>query len=328
MVEQKKYLVLSGANGYLGKYVILEALSKGYRVIGLKFDHIRSTLVDHPDVNYVYCDITKKIEDQPGIKEAVSGKNIVGVINVAALLGSSDYDDNYKVNAEGVKNMIDFAKSAGINKFVQISSVVILKKIKGPYGVTKLKGQEILQKSDINYTVFIPAMILGPESLGINRILKNVFRFPVVVPLIGNGQQTQHPVFVKDFARAIVESVENKNSKNKVYQIAGDQVITFKGLIEVILKLRGAKKIFIPVPVFVASWLGKFFQTTQKVPVFTAEHVKGILQDSNLNTEMLQKDLNFTPSTLEEALTFTLDEIGIDWQKYLTARDEVVIKPF
>ncbi|PLW99999.1 MAG: hypothetical protein C0594_16270, partial [Marinilabiliales bacterium] len=155
-----KYLIVTGANGYLGKYVCLEALNSGYKIIALKYNHYRSTILNHPDIQYVYADITSDMCNHNELKSAIEGKNITGIVNAAALLGSSDYDKNYVVNAEGVKNVIDFAQAHKINKVVQISSVVVMKKIKGPYGVTKLKGQEILEQSDINYTTFIPAMIL------------------------------------------------------------------------------------------------------------------------------------------------------------------------
>ncbi|PLX00546.1 MAG: hypothetical protein C0594_15615, partial [Marinilabiliales bacterium] len=176
-----------------------------------------------------------------------------------------------------------------------------------------------------NYTTFIPAMILGPESLGINRVLKNVFRFPMLIPLIGSGKQTQHPIYVKDFAHYIVKSVENENTTKKTYQIASESVIPFKELIKLILKIRNKKKMFVPVPVFIAKLLGKFFQAVQKVPVFTAEHVKGVLQDSKLDTSMLKQDLDFKPTPLEIALTETLKEIGTSWSEYLVSREEITI---
>lgn len=313
----KKYIIITGANGYLGKYIILDAIRRDYHIIAFRYDHIRSTVIDHPNVEYIHCDITKNIQEQEGIQDIIQNKTIVGIINAAALLGSSDFEDNNRVNCIGVEKMMNFARELKIKKFVQISSVVVLKKIKGPYGVTKLNGQEILINSELDYTVFIPAMILGPESLGLNRILKNVFRFPFLIPLIGNGQQTQHPIFVKDFAKYIVESVENPNASRKTYEIGGDTIITFKDFIRLILKLKNKHKIFIPIPVFVADLLGRFFQATQKVPVFTAEHVKGILQDSRLNTKLLKEDLNFEPTPLIQAMSFCLDEVGNNWDKYL-----------
>jgi NADH dehydrogenase len=202
-----------------------------------------------------------------------------------------------------------------------------MKQIKGPYGVTKLKGQELLMESELDYTVFIPAMIMGPESLGLNRVLKNVFRFPLLVPLIGTGKETQHPVYVKDFARAIVTSVISDKSPRKVYQIAGDTVLPFRDFIRLILKHYGKRRIFIFVPAFVASMLGWFFSKVQKVPLFTAEHVKGILQNSKLDTSMLVEDLNYQPTPLVKALDESLDVIQTNWNFYLAPRKETHIKP-
>jgi nucleoside-diphosphate-sugar epimerase len=130
---------------------------------------------------------------------------------------------------------------------------------------------------------------------------------------------------VKDFASYIVKSIGNPAANRKVYQIAGDTVISFKDLIKLILQIRNKSRLFVPVPVFVASNLGRFFQATQKIPVFTAEHVKGVLQDSKLDTSALKRDLNFDPTPLKEALEFSLDEIGTNWDSYIAPRTEQII---
>jgi len=318
-----KQVIITGANGYLGSYVCRELLRQGYQVTGFTWDHRAPVLVDHPDIHYIRVDITREI--MPQVKDEFENKKISAIINTAALLGSSDYDKNYAVNAEGVKNMIAFAEKIGVNRFIQISSVVVIKEFKGPYGDTKLIGQQMLENSGMDYTVFIPAMILGPEGLGINRILKNVFRFPLVVPLVGTGKQTQHPIYVVDFAKYIVLSLDNPVSFRKTYQIAGDTIISFRDFIRMILKIKGKRKIFIPVPAWVARMLGKLFQKVQKVPLFTAEHVKGVLQDSKLDTTQLKNDLDFQPTPLEEAVAICLQEIGGDWDRQLKEREEVVV---
>lgn len=314
-------ILLTGANGYLGTYICKELISKGYRVIALKYDHYASTIIDHNNIEYAYCDIRKEI--LPQIEETIEGKKIHAVINAAALLGSSDYDKNFAVNATGVSNMINFCKALDIKRFIQISSVVILKEFKGPYGETKLKGQEFLIESGLDYTIFIPAMILGPEGLGINRILKNVFRLPFFVPLVGYGKQTQHPIFVKDFAKYIVKSINTDSAKNKIYQIAGNKVIPFKDFIALVLNIRKKNKMFIPIPPAFVKILGKGFQKFQKVPLFTAEHVKGVMQDSSLDTTLIRQDLDFEPTPLEDAMKYSLDIIGNNWDYYLKPRKEI-----
>lgn len=316
------YVILTGANGYLGSYIVRELAMRGFGVIACRFPHHASTVIQHPLVEYVETDITKPAGEMNELSQKVNGKNLKAIINAAALLGSSVYDANFSVNAQGVTNMMDFARTHGIKTFVQISSVVVMKKIKGPYGITKLKGQELLMESGLDYTVFIPAMIMGPESLGLNRVLKNVFRLPFIVPLIGSGKETQHPIYVKDFARAIVDSLNSDKAARKVYQIAGDTVIPFRDFIRAILEHYGKKKLFIPIPTFVALMLGRFFQKVQKVPLFTAEHVKGILQDSNLDTSSLKADLGFQPTALETALEECLDQINTNWDFYLKPRQE------
>lgn len=316
------YVILTGANGYLGSYIVRELVKQGFGVIACKFPHYASVITKHRLVEYVDVDITEPAEKQDALSQAIEGRNIVALINAAALLGSSDYDANYRVNAQGVVNMMDFARMNGIARFVQISSVVVLKKIKGPYGITKLKGQELLMESELDYTVFIPAMIMGPESLGLNRVLKNVFRFPLLVPLIGTGKETQHPIYVIDFARAIVDSIGSEKAMRKVYEIAGDTVISFRNFIRLILKHYQKKRIFVFIPAFVAFMLGKFFQKVQKVPLFTAEHVKGILQDSKLDITALKADLGFKPTPIETALNESLNQIQTNWDFYLSPRPE------
>jgi len=303
-----KHILVTGANGYLGKYVCTYALNQGYKVLGFSFPHWASQKIEHQNIEYIDVDISSPIEDAK-ILAKVANFNADAIINAAALLGSSDMDKNRAVNATGVQHMIDMAHKLNIKKFVQVSSVVILKAIKGPYGITKLEGQKILEKSDLDWTV-----------------LKNVFRFPVFVPLIGSGKQTQHPIFVKDFAEYLVKASLSEKANKKVYEIASETVIPFRSLIKLILKVSGKKKIFVPIPVWFAKMLGGLFQATQKVPVFTAEHVKGILQDSNLNTSMLKEDLGFKATPLEEALEYTLGEINGNWDYYLNPREEKTIE--
>jgi NADH dehydrogenase len=323
-MEKKRTVILTGANGYLGSYIVPELIRQGYRVIGLKYDHFASVIIDHPSVSYARCDIRNEI--LPQVEAVLKGREVTAVINAAALLGSSDYDKNFAVNAKGVGNLLAFARHAGIRRFIQVSSVVVIKEFKGPYGETKLAGQKMVTASELDYTVFIPAMILGPESMGLNRILNNVFRFPFFIPLIGNGRQTQHPVFVKDLASVIVRSLEEPGTFRKVYEIAGDRVIPFREFISLILEIRGRKKLFVPLPAALAKAMGRFFQKTQKVPLFTAEHVKGILQDSSLDTRPLKEDLGYTPTDIREALAYSLEKIGDNWGRYLSARKEETIK--
>lgn len=322
-MRQDRFLLIAGANGYVGRYLCAEALAAGYRVIGLTYDHFAPAKFDDERVRYVRCDIRHPLAAQ--IESATKEADIAGVINAAALLGSPDFKANEAVNADGVRNLIDFCQQKQIDRLIQISSIVVLKEVKGPYGETKLLGDEIVRSSALNYTIFIPAMVIGPESLGLNRILKNTFRFPLIVPIVGNGRQTQHPVFVGDFVRCIISSVDKPVAHGKTYQIAGDTVIPFRDLIRKILRMRGSRKLLLPVPSIIARWLGKIFERTQRVPLFTEEHVKGVLQNSRLDIREVAEDLGYAPSRLDNVLAYCLGEIHDNWSSMLSPSPERIL---
>ena len=322
----KGVIIVTGANGYVGRYVVAECVKQGYPVVALKYKHPRSTLYDHPSVKYVYCDIVHLNKFEKDIMKAVGRRKVAGVIHLAALLGESQYQKNYAVNSQGTKNVADFCLHNKIKRLVYLSTVCTIKKIKGPYGETKKIGEKFVVDSGLQYSIFIPALILGVQSLGLNRILKNMFRFPLVIPLVGSGKHTQHPIYVKDLAWCLVKSISTKSCFKKVYLIAGDKIVSFRKFVRMILKAKKRSKIFVPVPSFFVKMAGGFFSMVCKRPPFTAEHVKGLMQDSKLDTRPLRKDLGFTATPLGDALAEVLREARNDHEYYLKPRKEKIIR--
>ena len=51
-----------------------------------------------------------------------------------------------------------------------------------------------------------------------------------------------------------------------------------------------------------------------------------VLQDSNLDTSLIISDLDFKPTPLESSLKYCLNQIGDNWDFYLNAREETVVK--
>jgi len=319
-------VVLTGANGYLGSYVCRELLNRGWGVIALKFRHARSTVFRHPRLEYFECDIGEPLTGRTELIEALRRSQPRAVINCAAILGSPDADENERINANGVGNLIHLATKNNIKKFIHISSVVTIKARRGPYGESKKHGDENLKKSGIDYTIFVPAMVLGPASLGLNRMLANIFRVPWIVPIIGSGRATQHPIFVEDFTRFIVDSVLDEKCSEKVYQIGGDTCLSFAEFVKEILEIRGTRKLLVRIPVWVARLLGWFFSRVQRTPIFTAEHVVGVTQDSILSTDELRSDLGLEATPFRLALEYSLDRIGDDWVSMMQPHPERVVE--
>ncbi len=324
MKKNKKLIIVSGANGYVGKYVLLELIKHGYDIIALKFDHSQSIIINNPKVKYVYCDITNIDRYKKEILKEINHQKLHGIIHLAAIVGETDYQKNYKVNTIGTKNMIELAKKCKTNRFIYLSSACTLKRVKSPYAKTKKLAEQLVQESGLQYTIFIPAMILGVEGLGINQILKNTSRLPFITPVIGSGKQTQHPVYVKDLAHIIVYSLNNRNSFEKIYQIAEDEIIQLKEFLKIILNIEKKKTLFIHIPSKIMIILGKIFERLFKNPPFTSEQIKEYIQYYTLDTSKVKKDLNFNPTPLKEILKEILNK-SRDYDYYIKPRKEITI---
>ena len=59
----KKNVIVTGANGFLGRYLVEELLAQGYEIWAVVRDyHSDVSFIINSSVNLVFCDL-KKIED-------------------------------------------------------------------------------------------------------------------------------------------------------------------------------------------------------------------------------------------------------------------------
>jgi nucleoside-diphosphate-sugar epimerase len=63
------YVILTGANGYLGSYIVRELVKQGFGVIACKFPHYASVIIQHELVEYVDVDITEPADKQDALKK-------------------------------------------------------------------------------------------------------------------------------------------------------------------------------------------------------------------------------------------------------------------
>ena len=113
----------------------------------------------------IYLDITNK----ELVKKILKSTTPDILINTAAITNTNYCETHkkraYEVNVEGVRNLVEFFRGS---KFIQISTDYVFDGKKGKYkkkekpnpinfyGLTKLKGENIIQNSGIDY---LPAPI-------------------------------------------------------------------------------------------------------------------------------------------------------------------------
>ncbi len=254
-------LLITGATGFVGKH-LLKALSKH-------------------EINI----LTRK---------EISGKNVFSgsLFEKEILLKASEVDivihlagtadgDVFKVNYEGTKNLIDACVQNNVRKFIFVSSYDAV--LNTDYGKSKLKAEEYLKSSGLNYIIFRPTVIYGKDNKkDIGKLI--ALAKLGIVPVPGDGNFKLQPLFVEDFVSIIVKSIESKH-KNKIYSIGGGDALTFNEMVEVISNHLVKKVIKIKIPVFLIKLRNRT-----------------LLKDKVCSNEFVEKDFNFYPRRFEEAI--------------------------
>lgn len=119
-------ILITGATGYIGYNLAMEAARRNYTVHILVRDLQSQHLPIHPNIIKFKGDIT----DKGSVMAAMM--NCDKVIHAAAIAKLSAKDNSvfYSVNVEGTRNMLDAALALGVKKFVFTSSCAVI----GPSG--------------------------------------------------------------------------------------------------------------------------------------------------------------------------------------------------
>jgi nucleoside-diphosphate-sugar epimerase/ubiquinone/menaquinone biosynthesis C-methylase UbiE len=298
-----KTILLTGANGYVGKYVLEELLKRGYNVTAFIK---RGTSISHLENKNIRL-IKGDLLDKESLNEALDG--IDAVIHLAAAVRIKSPKINYDINVIGSKNLIDVCIQKNVKRVIFTSSVSVLRSRRGPYGETKYKAEKQFEKSNLDYTIFRPTLIYGVESQGIKNIVDYIQKFPFFIPLIGKGKYTRQPVSVYDVARVLVDCLDKKETFRNIYPLAGQDVITFKELVETIANEIKCHKVIVPVPIILCNIAAKIFERALANPPFTSEHVRSLSEDTQMDISRLIKDSNYKPIKIELGIKKLVEEL-------------------
>ena len=119
-------ILITGATGYIGHKLALEAADRNYIVHILARDLQSKFIPSHPNIHIYKGDITNKNSVLAAMKGCEFVMHAAGITS----LWEKDNSIFYKVNVEGTRNMLDSALALNVKKFVFTSTGGVL----GPSG--------------------------------------------------------------------------------------------------------------------------------------------------------------------------------------------------
>ena len=277
-----KKILITGAGGFIGGYLVEEALKRGYETWAAVRKSTNRQFLTDERIKFLELDFSDDDALHRSLKDTIekSGKWDFVVHNLG-LTKATNYLDFETVNYGYLKSLVDELKEldAVPDVFLMMSSLSVM----GPgdevdykpftsgdipapntrYGVSKLKGETYLQmQSDFPYTIFRCTGVYGPHERDYFLMMKSIkrgFDFSV-----GFKRQMLTFIYVKDLARAVMNSLE-VGPMRKAYYISENRSYTQKEFRAIVARELG-KRLVLPVicPLWlvrivcsVAEWWGK-----------------------------------------------------------------------
>lgn len=241
---QKTKIVITGSNGLLGQYLVkLFSENKKFEVYA--FSKGKNRITKSNDFNYFNVNMTNKLRLDILIKKIKPHF----IINGAAMTNVDACElrkrECLAINVEAVRNLASCCKKHN-SHLIQISTDFIFDGKKGMYteddmpnpinyyGESKLKAEEILQKSTINFTILRTILVYGKvENMTRGNIVlwvKNELENNKGINVIND--QYRMPTYAGDLAEAcalVVQKNQNLESKNQIkaiYNISSSELLS------------------------------------------------------------------------------------------------------
>lgn len=237
-------LLITGATGFVGRYVVTQALQKGYDIHLIVRNYQKAIALFGKEIKtYQIDDLTQKTQ-LAKIIENISPQYVINLIGIIKEIKSQTVTFE-KVHYEYSKCLFEVLKDYSAVKVIHMSALGVDEKAPSRYHKTKLMAEKELIKSGIPFVIIRPSFIIGPEQLLFVKLKSILKKTPVLLfPDIHN--YFFQPVDVRDVATCFLNAIEHE--ENEIFELCGDQKVSLKDMVKDFIKTVGGKVLFIAIP--------------------------------------------------------------------------------
>ena len=289
-------IFISGGTGFIGSHSARRLIEAGHQVRLLRdkgAGHAKDLASEQ--TSFVDGNILEP-GSLSGLMEGCDAAiNFVGIIME---VGQATFE---RIHVQGLRNLVEEAKRSDVKRFIHISALGTSDRPASEYFRTKWEGEQLLKNSGVDYVIFRPSLVFGPEDKFFN-MLKPMMHLPVI-PVPGDGKTKFQPIYVEDIASCMVQAVEKEEPLNGIWEIGGSKQFTYDEMLDRmadVLDKAHRLKLHIPMPLMmvVARVVEKLF----KKPFVTRDQLKMLSLDNATSQNAITEVFGIQPHRFSETL--------------------------
>jgi NADH dehydrogenase len=286
-------VLVTGATGFVGPRIVHELRAQGRDVRALVRRPERATELRDLGVELAIGDVT----DPDSLASAASG--CTHVIHLVAIITGKPATFDL-VMEQGTRNLVDAARTAGVQRFVLMSALGSeLSSV--PYYRAKSAMEHTVRTSGLDHVIFRPSFVFGRNGGALTTFMRQV-RYSPVVTVIGPGLQRSQPIWVDDVAAYFAASLELPDAAGHTYDLGGPDVVSWNELYREIARTLGKRRALVHIPFGVARTAARLTQSLPGAPLSTDQVEMLAGPDNVVSNNNATETFAITPLPLGEQL--------------------------
>tara|TARA_B100001057_G_scaffold461278_1_gene513112 strand:+ start:324 stop:1304 length:981 start_codon:yes stop_codon:yes gene_type:complete len=272
-----KNVLIFGCSGQIGRSIVRKLTKDNYTVTAVTRNiHqkgiVLKTLGNAGFINIVEADIF----DEKKIRELFKMADIC--INLIGILYEQKKGNTFKnIHTVFPSLLAKLSKENNLKHFIHLSALGINEAVDSEYAKSKLEGENEIFKNFPLATILRPSIVYSVEDNFTTNFMTLLSRLPIF-PIYYGGNTKFAPIACSDLTDTIHHIVLN-NIYSKIIECIGPEIITFKEILERLLKLIGKKRILLPFPLPLAQLSARFFEIMPK-PLLTRDQLRLLKYDN------------------------------------------------
>jgi uncharacterized protein YbjT (DUF2867 family) len=280
-VPYSNVLVIGGA-GFIGRHIVNRLIDRGARVTVPTRHRARAGhLITLPAIDVVEANV----DDDAALGQLTAGRD--AVINLIGILQGSraaPYGPEFaRAHVDLPRRIVRSCEAHSVRRVLHMSSLGADSNGPSMYQRSKGDGEAAVRASKLDWTIFQPSVVFGPEDKFLNTFATLASIAPVLP--IANAQARFQPIYVGDVADAFVNALDDRATFRKAYELAGPRIYTLKELVQFAARASGHPRPVIGLPGSLARAQAIMMELAPGEPMMSRDNLDSMQRDNVASTQ-------------------------------------------
>jgi uncharacterized protein YbjT (DUF2867 family) len=209
------------------------------------------------------------IDDEVALARAFEGCEAVAhCAGINREIGTQTYQ---AVHVDGTTHVVQAAEKAGVKRLALVSFLRARPDCGSLYHESKWEAEEIVRRSNLEWTVLKPGMMFGRGDHMLDHLSKALRTFPVY---LGVGDRRVRPLAVQDAVKVLVAALVDDRLTRQTVPLMGPTEIGFDDAARLLARVIGKRRFFLRAPIAFHYLLARIAEATMTVPLIATAQAR------------------------------------------------------